>query len=143
MTTTQRVESFKDILKKHNLKNEVPTNKKILEVLKKICNHNRVGVFAEQNHNEVRIFMRDSNLSGDIGIVNLHPTKGTHWVLFINNYYFDSYGCPSPKNILKYIKFKYDKCIYSEYRTQKQDSLCASYCLYIIFLADDDQRPAV
>ena len=78
--------------------------------------------------------MRDSNLSGDIGIVNLHPIKGTHWVLFINNYYFDSYGCTPPKNTLRYIKSKYDKCIYSEYRIQKRDSLCASYCLYYIFL---------
>ena len=27
------------------------------------------------------------------GIVNLHPTKGTHWVIFTNQNYFESYGC--------------------------------------------------
>ena len=37
--------------------------------------------------------MRDDDFNTDIGIVNLHPIKGTHWVCYINEYYFDSYGC--------------------------------------------------
>ena len=44
--------------------------------------------------------MRDDKLSTKSGIVNLHPTKGTHWVKF----YFDSFGCPLPVNIMKQIK---------------------------------------
>ena len=74
--------------------------------------------------------MRDDKLTTTSGIVNLHPSVGTHWVMFINEYYFDSYGCPSPTNILKHIK----KGIYSEYQIQKNDSYCAAYCLYILFL---------
>ena len=38
-----------------------------------------------------------------------------------------------PENIKNYIKSKYKSCIYSEYQIQKYDSLCASYCLYIIY----------
>ena len=38
-----------------------------------------------------------------------------------------------PENIKNYIKSKYKSCIYSEYQIKKYDSLCASYCLYIIY----------
>ena len=44
--------------------------------------------------------MRDDKFTIPSGIVNLHPTKGTHWIMFINEYYFDSYGCPPPLNIM-------------------------------------------
>ena len=27
--------------------------------------------------------MRDDKVTTDSGIVNLHPTKGTHWVMFV------------------------------------------------------------
>ena len=120
-TIFPKFDSFKEFLIKHNLKNEATSNLKIQEVL------NKLGIKAG-------IFMRDSNITNEIAIVNLHPTKGTHWVLVIHNFYFDSYGCPPPKNVLKHVKSEYNKCIYSEYRIQKQDSLCANYCLYIIYL---------
>ena len=45
--------------------------------------------------------MRDDKFPNELAIVNLHPTKGTHWVLYTNNIYFDSYGCPPPVNIKK------------------------------------------
>ena len=63
------------------------------------------------------------------GIVNLHPTKGTHWVMFTNQNYFDSNGCPPPTYILNHIK----KGIYSEYQIQTDDSYCAAYCLYVLY----------
>ena len=83
---------------------------------------------------KVGIYLRDGPFSTDIGIVNLHPSKGTHWVLYSKDCYFDSYGCPPPKKLLNYLKNKHKKCIYSEYQIQKNDSFCASYCLYIIYL---------
>ena len=74
--------SFKDFLLEYNLKNEATTNLKIQEVLEKL------GINAS-------IFMRDDsprefcsskdNISNEIAIVNLHPTKGTHCVSIINN----------------------------------------------------------
>ena len=51
------------------------------------------------------------------------------------NFYFDSYGCPPPQNILHHMKSKHKKCIYSEYQIQKNDSLCGAYCLYILYLS--------
>ena len=48
--------------------------------------------------------MRDDKSTTDSGIVNLHPTKGTHWVMFVTEFYFESYGCPPPTNILNHIK---------------------------------------
>ena len=55
----------------------------------------------------INIYMRGDTFSTEIhfhdsGIVNLHPTKGTHWVMFINEYYFDSYGKAPPNNMLKH-----------------------------------------
>ena len=81
---------------------------------------------------KVGIYLRDGPFSSDIGIVNLHPSKGTPWVRYIKDCYFDLYGCPPPKKLLNYLKNKHKKCIYSEYQIEKNDSFCASYCLYII-----------
>ena len=68
-----------------------------------------------------------------IMVLNLHPSQGTHCVCYIKDCYFDSYGFSPPKKILKYLKNKHGKCIYSEYQIQKNDSLCASYVLFIIY----------
>ena len=76
------------------------------------------------------IYMRDDKFTTTRGIVNLHPTKGTHWVMFVNEFYFDSYGCPPPLNITKQI----NNGIYSEYQIKKDDSYCAAYCLYVLYL---------
>ena len=76
--------------------------------------------------------MRNDRFKTDSGIVNSHPSMGTHWVMFINEYYFDSYGCPPPisVNILNYLNIGQ----YSEYQIQKNDSYCAVYCLYVLYL---------
>ena len=84
--------------------------------------------------NDVEIYLRDGPFQTDIGIVNLHPSKGTHWVCYINENYFDSYGCVCPKKLSKFIKKRNGHCLYSEYQIQRNDSFCASYCLYIVYL---------
>ena len=71
---------FNDFVEKYILKNKATSNKKIQKVLTSIGLDN------------VNIYLRDGPFSGDIGIVNLHPSKGTHWVCYINENYFDSYG---------------------------------------------------
>ena len=50
-------------------------------------------VISSLSLDDVGIYLRDGPFSTDVGIVNLHPSKGTHWVLYINENYFDSYGC--------------------------------------------------
>ena len=114
--------TFNDFIEKHNLKNKTTSNIKIQQVL------------DSMRLNNVGIYLRDGPFSSDIGIVNLHPSKGTHWVTYMNENYFDSYGVVCPKKLSKFIMKRNKYCLYSEYQIQKNDSYCASYCLYIIYL---------
>ena len=87
---------------------------------------------------DVGINLRDGSFSSDIGIVNLHPSKGSHWVCYNNEKYFDTYECSPPQKLSKFILKRNKHCLYSEYKIQglpnKRDSYCASYCLYISYL---------
>ena len=114
--------TFNDFIKKHNLRNKATSNMKIHQVLSSL------------SLNDIGIFLRDGPFESDIGIVNLHPSKRTHWVCYINENYFDSYGIVCPKKLSKFIIKQNGYCLYSEYQIQKNDSYCASYCLYIIYL---------
>ena len=98
---------FNDFVQKNNLKNKATSNIKIQKVLTSIGLDN------------VNIYLRDGPFSSDIGIVNLHPSKGTHWVCYINETYFDSYGCVCPKKLSKFIIKRNGYCLYSEYQIQK------------------------
>ena len=113
---------FNDFIKKYNLKNKATSNIKIQQVLDSL------------RLNNVGIFLRDGPFSSDIGLVNLHPSKGTHWVTYINENYFDSYGFVCPKERFKIIIKRNGCCLYSEYQIQKNDCFCASYCLYVLYL---------
>ena len=118
--------TFNDFVLKHNLKNKATSNIKIQQILSSL------------SLNNVGINLRDGPFNSDIGIVNLHPSKGIHWVCYINANYFDSYGFSPPMNLSKLIIKRNGYCLDSEYKTQgltnKQDSFCASCCLYIIYL---------
>ena len=116
--------SFKNFVKKYKLKNRATSNIQIQQILSSL------GL------NDVRIYLRDGLFESDRGIVNLHPSKGSHWVCYINENYFDSYGCSPPKKLFKFIIKRNGFCLYSEYQIQKNDSFCASYCLYMIYLSD-------
>ena len=114
--------TFNEFIKKHNFKNKATSNIKIQKVL------DSIGLTNVNN------YLRDGPFSSDIGIVNLDPTRGSHWISYIHEYYFDSYGITPPKKLSKFIIKRNGYCLYSEYQIQKNDSLCASYCLYIIYL---------
>ena len=114
--------TFNDFVRKYDLKNKATSNINIQQVLSSL------------SLNDIGIYLRDGPFESDIGIVNLHQSRGTHWVCYINENYFDSYGCVSPKKLSKFIIKQNGYCLYSEYQIQKNNSYCASYCLYIIFL---------
>ena len=114
--------TFNDFVEKFILKNKATSNIKIQQVISSL------------SLNDVGIYLRDGPFESDIGIVNLNPLKGTHWLCYINENYFDSYGCTPPKNLFKFIIKRNGFCLYSEYQIQKNDSYCASYCLYINYL---------
>ena len=61
-----------EFIKKHNLRNKATSSIKIQQVLSSL------------SLKDVGIYLRDESFSSDIGIVNLHPSKGTHWVCYIN-----------------------------------------------------------
>ena len=114
--------TFNEFIKKHNLKNKATSNIKIQQVLSSL------------SLKDVGIYLRDGPFESDIGIVNLHPSKGTHWVCYINENFFDSYGIVCPKKLSKFIMKRKGYCLYSEYQIQKNDSYCAIYFLYIFYL---------
>ena len=118
--------TFNEFIKKQNLRNKATSNIKIQQVLSSL------------SLNDVGICLRDGPFESDFGIVNLHPSKITHWICYIYGNYFDSYGCVCPKNLSKFIIKRNGYCLYSEYKiqglTNKQDSFCNRYCLYIIYL---------
>ena len=74
--------------------------------------------------------MRDDAFITKSGIVILHPTDGTHWTMFVDEFYLDSYDCPPPLNVI----YQSIRGIYSEYQIQRNNSYCASYCLYVLNL---------
>ena len=99
---------FNEFVHKHNLKNKATSNIKLYEVLEKL------GLDSK-----VKIFLGDGPFSTDMGIVNLHRSKGTHWVCYINENFFDSYDCVCPKKLSKIIRKRNEYCLYSEDRIQK------------------------
>ena len=109
--------TFNEFIKKHNLKNKATSKIKIQQVLSSL------------SLNDVGIYLRDGPFKSDIGVVNLHPSKGSRWICYINENYFDSYGCVPPEKLSKFIIKRNGFCLYSEYQFQKDDSYCASYCL--------------
>ena len=64
--------SFNDFVHKYDLKNKDTSNKKGFQVLFSIGLDN------------VDIYLRDRPFSIDIGMVNLHPSKGTQQLAYIN-----------------------------------------------------------
>ena len=100
--------TFNDFIKKHNLKNKATSIIKIQNILSSL------------SLNDIGIYLRDGPFKSNIGIVNLHPSKGTHWVCYINQNYFDSYGCVSPEKLTKFIIKRNGYCLYSEYQIQKK-----------------------
>ena len=126
--------SFNDFFKKYKLKNKATSNMKIQQILSSL------------SMNGVGIYLREGPFKSDIGIVNLHPSIGSHWVCYISENYFDSSGIVCPKKLSKFIKNRNGYCLYSEYQIQKNDSFCASYCLYKIYptkVIDIDFKSAV
>ena len=114
--------SFNDFVRERGLKNKATSNKNIQQILS--------SLFSD----DVGIYLKDGPFSSDIGTVNLHPPKETHWTCYINENFFDSYGCVCPKKLYKFNIKRNGHCLFSEYQIQKNDIFCASYCLYIIYL---------
>ena len=95
--------TFNDFVRKHNLRKKATPNIKIQQVLSSL------------SLNDVGIYLRDGPFKTDIGIVNSHSSKITHWVCYIIENYLDSYGCSPPEKLSKFIVKRNGHCLYSEY----------------------------
>ena len=113
--------SCNEFVRKHNLKNKATSNKKIQQVLS--------FLFL----NAVGIYLRDGPFSGDIGIVNLHSSRRTHWIFYIEETYYDSYCCVPPKKLSKFIIKRNGYCLNSEYQIQKM-IVFVRVIVYIYFI---------
>ena len=99
--------TFNDFVRKHDLKNKATSNIKIHQVLSSL------GL------TDVGIYLRDGPFTTAVGILNLHPIRGSHWVCYIDENYFDGYGVVCPKKLSKFIIKRNGFCLYSEYQIQK------------------------
>ena len=73
------------------------------------------------------VFNKDSRQwTSNCGIINLDSNNGpgTHWVCYVDSFYFDPFGLPPPENILC-IK-RYNTSQYQE----KISVLCGYFCLF-------------
>ena len=76
--------TLNDFIKEYKLKNKATSVIKIQQVRSSL------------SLKDVGIYLRDGPFSSDIGIVKLHPSKGTHWVCYKNENHFDSQGIECP-----------------------------------------------
>ena len=68
-------------------------------------------VLSSTGLDNVDIYLREGLFASKVGIVNLHPSKGTYWVCYINENYFDSYRCVCPKKRSKFIIKRIGYCL--------------------------------
>ena len=117
---------FNDFIHEYNFENKATSNVKIQQILSSL------------SLKDVGIFLGDGTFKADMGIVNLHPFQDNHWVLYVHENFFDSYGCSPPQNLPRFIIKRNGHCIFSESKkqglTNEKDSFCAGNCLYIIYL---------
>ena len=73
--------TFNNFVHNDNLKNKAKSNVKIFPV------------FYSIGLDKVDIYLIDGPFTSDIGSVNLHSSNGAHWVVYINENFFDSYVC--------------------------------------------------
>ena len=64
--------SYNDFFRNYSLKNKATSYTKIQQIV------------SSSSLSDVGICLREGPFESDIGIVNLHPRKGTHWVAYNN-----------------------------------------------------------
>ena len=90
--------TFNDFIHKYKLKNKATSNIRIQQIL------SFIGLV------NVGIHLEDGPISSDVGIANLHPSKKTHWVCYINENSFDSYRCVCPKKLSNFLRKRIGYC---------------------------------
>ena len=107
----------------------------------KTSNLKNKQIFSAIGLDLVDIYLTDQPFLSDVGIVNLHPSKGIHWVAYINeNLFLESFVCSPPPKLSKFTTKRNGCCFYSEYKiqslTNERGSFCDSYPLYVNYLTE-------
>ena len=89
--------SFNDFIREYGLKNRATSILKFQNILSSL------------SLSGVGIYLRDGPFSSDVEIVNLDASKGTHWVAYINEKFFNSYGC-SPQKLSEFMIKRNGSC---------------------------------
>ena len=119
--------SSSEFVEKLNLKNKASSSMKFKKAL------NKLGSNTNSN-------LRDSEGTSKEETLYLHPTKSTHWVLYVNIYYFHSYGLPTTKSSSDFIIQGIGISFYSEYRIQIRDTCSFSYCLKLFHVFEKNRN---
>ena len=85
----------------------------------------------------VYIYKTDRFQVNWVGIVNLHPSKGTHWVAYINEICIDRYGWAHHQKQSMFIIKRSGSCVCSEYKIQgltNKRALIVQVIVYIYFI---------
>ena len=112
---------FEEFCRKYGLKNASTSSDEIYKVVQ------------ELGLKDFGIYTDNQKLKTKCGLINLDEKgRGTHWVCYYENNYFDSFGGPPSENIDRQLSKIY---VYSTYQIQSiEEALCAAYCLYILYL---------
>ena len=113
------LEEVNDYIHKNNSKSKATSNIKFLRILSSLSS------------NDVGLYLRDGAMDIKIGVVNLQ----SHWVAYIDEIFFDSFGCGPPNKLSRFFVKRNRYCLI-EYEIQsltiERVSYCAAFCLYII-----------
>ena len=77
----------------------------------------------------IYLYRRGSKYKTNIAIVNMNPSENTHWIGYINEYWFDSHGCPPPTLITNDNNKRTGKFVLSQETFQGKDGYCAVFCV--------------
>ena len=86
---------------------------------------------------DVGTYLRDGLLSSDIGIVNLHPSKGTPLVVYMNEAFFVHMDCYLFKNFLNSLQNEMDLVyiLNTKYEArQENEVLIVQVVVYILYV---------
>ena len=100
MFVTRRRADLEEVKDVHHL---LPLNHKYKLKYKTTSNIKISEVISSLSLSDIGIYLRDGPFESDIGIVNLNPSKGSHWTAYTNEIFFASFGCVCPKKLSKFI----------------------------------------
>ena len=116
--------NVKQFMKEYELQNRATKGSKLVEVANKL------------KLKDFNIYIRTDNLTSKQGIINLtdNYSKGTHFIAFYENKYFDSF-CVQPPKIISNQLGDVCECYISSHPIQNiNEQNCGSYCLYFLDL---------